>query len=168
MSEAISAKPAWQQRLNELLPLYGHRNWIVVADSAYPVQSQPGVETLVTGADQVELVGAVRDAIAACKHVRAHVKVDAELAYVHESDAPGVEEYRRKVGALLADEEVTPMLHMDLITQVDKASVLFSMLVLKTDLTLPYSSVFFELDCGYWNAEAEKRTREAVQAAQAK
>lgn len=160
--------PAWQQRLNELLPLYGHRNWIVVADSAYPVQSQTGVETMVTHANHVDLVRAVRDAIAASSHVRAHVKLDAELAYVQESDAPGVTEYRDQVNALLAGEEVMPIPHIDLITQVDTASVLFSMLVLKTDLTLPYSSVFFELDCGYWNAEAEKRTRQAMQAAQKK
>src|ERR1039458_10655620 len=30
------------------------------------------------------------------------------------------------------------------------------MLLIKTDMTIPYTSVFFELDCGYWNAEAEQ------------
>jgi len=33
-----------------LLPLFGHRNWIVVADSAYPAHSMPGIETIVSGA----------------------------------------------------------------------------------------------------------------------
>ncbi len=29
----------WQQRLSERLPLLGHRNWIVIADSAYPCRA---------------------------------------------------------------------------------------------------------------------------------
>jgi hypothetical protein len=32
-------------------------------------------------------------------------------------------------------------------------------------MTLPYVSVFFELDCGYWNADAEQILREAIQSA---
>ncbi len=165
---ATSAVPAWRQRLNELLPLYGHRNWIVVADSAYPVQSQPGVETIVTGGDHLEVVRTVRDAIAASRHVRALVRVDKELAFIKESDSPGIGAYRRKLNKLLAGASVTPILHLELIGQIDKASTLFSVLVLKTNLTIPYSSVFFEIDCGYWSAEAEKRIRDAMQAAQSK
>jgi hypothetical protein len=33
----------WKQQLKDLLPLFGHRNWIVVADSAYPAQSRSGI-----------------------------------------------------------------------------------------------------------------------------
>jgi hypothetical protein len=32
-------------------------------------------------------------------------------------------------------------------------------LILKTDLTLPYTSVFIELDCGYWGPEKEQALR---------
>lgn len=155
----------WEQRLHALLPLYGHRNWIVVADSAYPVQSQPGVETIVTGADHLEIVRKVRDAIAASRHVRAHIRVDKEFAFVAEADSPGIGAYRSQLNEILAGAHLTPIPHIDLIGQIDQASTLFSMLVLKTDLTIPYSSVFFELDCGYWNAEAEQRTRQAMLAA---
>jgi hypothetical protein len=31
-----------------------------------------------------------------------------------------------------------------------------------TNLTLPYTSVFLELDCGYWSPEAEQRLRDAI------
>src|SRR5665213_988847 len=41
---AQQQKP-WTMVLDERLPLYGHRNWIVIADSAYPLQSAPGIET---------------------------------------------------------------------------------------------------------------------------
>jgi len=33
---------------------------------------------------------------------------------------------------------------------------------LKTNMTIPYTSVFFELDCGYWHPGAEERLREAM------
>ena len=35
-------------------------------------------------------------------------------------------------------------------------------------MTIPYTSVFFELDCGYWNAGAEQRLREAIAASESK
>ena len=30
-------------------PVMGHRNWVVVADLAYPAQSRAGIETIATG-----------------------------------------------------------------------------------------------------------------------
>jgi hypothetical protein len=39
---------------------------------------------------------------------------------------------------------------------------LFRVLVVKTNMRIPYTSVFFELDCGYWNAHAEKQLRAAM------
>jgi len=35
----------------------------------------------------------------------------------------------------------------------------FNVLIIKTNLTLPYTSVFFQLECGYWNAAAEENLR---------
>ena len=46
----------WQVRLREELPLLGHRNWIAVVDSAYPLQTSTGIETVNTNADQLEVV----------------------------------------------------------------------------------------------------------------
>jgi hypothetical protein len=34
--------------------------------------------------------------------------------------------------------------------------------VLKTEATIPYSSVFIQLDCGYWDANKEKKLREKM------
>ena len=35
----LIAQSNWQARVNESIPLLGHRNWILVVDSAYPLQS---------------------------------------------------------------------------------------------------------------------------------
>jgi hypothetical protein len=34
--------------------------------------------------------------------------------------------------------------------------------MIKTDLALPYTTVFMELDCGYWSPENEAKMREAM------
>lgn len=81
------AQSGWQQKVNEELPLMGHRNWIVIVDSAYPLQSSSGVETIETGAGQLAVVDYVLDALKHSQHVRPLVHTDKELAYVPERDA---------------------------------------------------------------------------------
>ena len=163
-----STQPDWEWKLDALLPLYGHRNWIVVADSAYPAQSKPGIETLVAGEDQVPVVKRVLNAIAAAKHVRANVYTDRELGFVAENDAPGIEDYRRQLDAVLYGARVQQIPHEQIIAKLDKSAEVFCILIIKTNMTIPYTSVFFELDCGYWSAEAEDRLRQAIQLSDSK
>lgn len=157
-----SATPEWEHRLNELLPLYGHRNWVVIADAAYPAQSKPGIETIVADADQIEVVRVVLDAITAARHIRPNVYADKELGFVAEKDAPGVMEYRHQLDELVYNSSVTYLPHEQIIAKLDKSAEVFRILLIKTEMTIPYTSVFFELDCGYWNVDAEQRLRQAM------
>jgi L-fucose mutarotase/ribose pyranase (RbsD/FucU family) len=161
-------KPDWKRELRALLPLLGHRNWIVVADSAYPAQSKPGIETMVSGAGQIEVARGVLDAIAASKHVRANIYLDQELQFVLERDAPGVSRYRTQLAELLKSAKTTTLAHEQIIAKLDQAAQTFRVLIIKTDLTVPYTSIFFELDCGYWSAGAEQRLRQSMAASATK
>lgn len=152
---------SWRNTIKERLPEYGHRNWIVVADSAYPKQSAPGIETLYTGQGQLEVLKTVLDEIEKAPHVQAVVMLDAELDSVSEKDAPGVGLYRSHLKQLLKGKRVNVMKHEDIISKLDEGAKLFNILLLKTDMTLPYTSVFLQLDCGYWDAEREARLRKA-------
>jgi len=58
--------------------------------------------------------------------------------------------------------EVTLSNNEEIISKLDEAGKTFHILVLKTTLTIPYTSVFIRLECGYWGADAEKRLREAM------
>src|ERR1017187_7385010 len=158
----------WKTQRSAILPLFGHRNWIVVADSAYPAQSKPGVETIVSGADQLHVVQHVLDAIAACSHIRANVYADRELGFVSEVDAPGIEDYRKQLDAILHGARVEYFPHDKIIAKLDQSAQVFSILLIKTEMTIPYTSVFFELDCGYWNADAEQRLRQLIAASDSK
>ncbi len=148
--------------VGERLPTYGHRNWVVIVDSAYPAQTRGGIETVVTGADQLTAVKVVLDEFAKAKHVRPVVYLDAELPHIGEQDAPGIGKYRDDLGKLLGDRKPQSLPHEQIIAKLDKAGESFRVLVLKTNLTLPYTSVFLELDCGYWSPDAERRLREAM------
>jgi L-fucose mutarotase/ribose pyranase (RbsD/FucU family) len=161
------AASAWEKHLIELLPLYGHRNWIVVADSAYPAHSSAGIETIYAGVDQIEAVSKVFDAITESTHLRANIYLDQELASVAEHYAPGVLDYRGKLERLFGTA-VRQLPHEQIIARLDQAAQAFSILVIKTSMAIPYTSVFFELDCGYWTVEAELRLRKSMKSTRKK
>lgn len=156
----LAAQPtSWQTKVDEDLPYLGHRNWILIVDSAYPLQSSPGVETVETKADQLEVIRYVLGAISRSIHVRPDIFMDAELPYVQEEDAPGATAYRDAIDKLLDGQDIHSELHEHLINQVDEAGRLVHVLVLKTRLAVPYSSVFIRLNCKYWGDDAEERLR---------
>ena len=69
----------WQQQLNEELPLLGHRNWIAIVDSAYPLQTSEGIETIETNGDQLDIVRRVLHQLTEAPHLRPVVFTDEEL-----------------------------------------------------------------------------------------
>ncbi len=156
------APSGWQRRVAAELPLLGHRNWIVVADSAYPAQSRAGIDTIYIGGDQAAAVSEVLKMVERAKHVRSIVYLDKELKSVAEADAPGVDSYRGALKARLGDRPFQTLPHESIIAKLDEAAKTFRVIILKTDCTIPYTSVFVELDCGYWSAEKEQRLRNTL------
>ena len=152
----------WEQQLKNFLPLLGHRNWIVVADSAYPHQSAPGIRTLVANADQLTVASWVLKEIAAFDHVQPCVYIDREIEFISEDDAIGISHYRAQLAQLLKNIGTTRLPHDDIIARLDCQARTFSIVIIKTSMKLPYTSIFIELQCGYWSAEAEARLRSAM------
>ena len=72
----------------------------------------------------------------------------------------GVTAYRNSLGKVLdGGGKVTFLPHEELISKLDSVSKLYQVVVIKTALTLPYTSIFFELDCKYWDAVREVTIR---------
>ncbi len=80
----------WETVLDKRLPLYGHRNWIVIADSAYPAQARERIETVLSSDDPFDVVRRTLEKIRSSSHVKPSVVVDQELELIAENDAPGV------------------------------------------------------------------------------
>jgi len=154
---------SWRAELDDTLPLLGHRNWIAVVDSAYPLQTASGLRVVYVEADTLEVVGTVLEAVDTSGHVRATVFLDTELEAVADVDSPGIGAYREGLGRLLAGRDVQHLPHEAILGRLDGAGREFAVLVLKTPLELPYTSVFVRLDCGYWSDDAEARLRAALE-----
>jgi L-fucose mutarotase/ribose pyranase (RbsD/FucU family) len=154
------ARPAWLEKLETALPVFGHRNWIVVADSAYPAHSSTAIETVLATGNHTEVLRAVLKRIDAAAHLSGTVYVDAELAAVAEEDAPGVSAYRQELDRMLSGR-VRAAAHDEIIAKLDAARR-FRVLIIKTPMRIPYTSVFIELGCGYWTPEAEAKLRTAL------
>lgn len=152
----------WQKLVSERLPLYGHRNWIVIADSAYPAQSREGIETVVAGTDQMTVLRGVMSILARAKHVAPAAYVDQELQFLDEKDAPGIDVYRDQLNVLFSGKAPQQLPHETIINKLDQVSQTFRVLIIKTNMTLPYTSVFLQLDCAYWPPDAEKRLRDRM------
>ncbi len=157
-SISANAVPEWKLELSRWLPLYGHRNWIVVADSAYPAQSNPGIQTIVANGSHLEVLRQVFAAVERSGHVKANVYTDHELSFLKEDDAAGVSSYRNALAEIVGERRRT-LPHEETIAKLDRAAQLFRVLIIKTDMKIPYTSVFLELDCAYWNESAEQRLR---------
>ncbi len=149
----------WKTILTERLPLYGHRNWIVVADSAYPAQASEGIETIVSGADHFDVLKTVLAALGASKHVTPIIYTDQELKFLTDANAAGVSDYRRQFASMLGDRKINSLPHEQIISKLGQVSQSFRVLIIKSNLTIPYTSVFLQLDCAYWSAEDEARLR---------
>jgi hypothetical protein len=156
---AMPESSNWKADVEKTVKLFGHRNWIVVADAAYPQQSHPAIRTIYADADHLEVVEFVNNLIVSSKHVTAQISLDKELAYVPERAAPGVEAYRVGLDKLLAGKPSNKVLHEDIINELDASAKLFNVLIIKTNLAIPYTSVFFRLECGYWDAASEQSLR---------
>lgn len=159
---SIFAQSDWEEDFTKNLPVYGHRNWILVADAAYPIQVKPGIETIYTGEDQIDVLNKVLSSINDAPNISPELFLDIEIDYVPEKDYSGLKNYKRQLDKLFKDEKVTKLMHEDLLKMVDEAGQNFKVLVLKTNLTIPYTSVFIRLDCGYWNTVQEDQMRKSM------
>lgn len=154
----INKEYSWKDRLIADLPLLGHRNWIVVVDMAYPLQTQAGIKTIYTDAPYMDVLAFVYRKIEKAPHIKAAIYQDAELQYMDESMAAGIDSLRSQMKALLGDR-IKFLLHDQLIARIDEVSRTFNVVILKTKQTIAYTSTFFELDCNYWDSDKENGLR---------
>ena len=155
----------WKTLLAQRLTTYGHRNWIIVADSAFPAYSEAGIETIVVDQDLPSVLDYVVNAISSSKHVRATAFLDQELQFVREDDYPGVMQLRQRIKGALNKATVSTIPHSEVLSKIDAAGKTFRILFIKTNATVPYTSVYMRLDCGYMTDEVERRIREDVERA---
>jgi hypothetical protein len=158
---APATTPSWKDELKADIPLLGHRNWIVITDMAYPLQTAPGIKTIYTGESYIDVLDFVYKEIEHAPHIKAAIYQDKELSCLEETDAAGIDALRGQMKILSGDRFI-PVPHDELIARLDEVSRMFNVIILKSNLTIPYTSTFFELDCKYWESDKEKALREKM------
>ncbi|WP_298707224.1 hypothetical protein [Chitinophaga sp.] len=161
-AKAPENKTSWRQQLADQLPALGHRNWIVVADQAFPELQSPGITYINSGERLLPVLKEVLAMVKEPGHVTPILYRDKELGFITETQSEGIGAFRDSVKALLAGSSVQEMLHDSVFAKLDAVANLFRVVVVKTDEKLPYTSVLMELDCAYWNGEKEAALRQKM------
>ncbi len=152
----------WKGSVSRQVNQLGYRNWIVIAEASFPAHNRPGFRQVNSSAEVPEVVDFVLNSIEQTQHVRPRVYLTRELRSVENDFAPGIDELRNQIIASLHGHESTELDQQSLITLLESANQSFDVLVIRTATALPYSSVFMELQPGYWDAESEERLRQRI------
>jgi L-fucose mutarotase/ribose pyranase (RbsD/FucU family) len=152
----------WKGSVNQQVNQLGYRNWIVVSEASFPAHSRPGTRQVISDAEVPEVVDYVLHAMEETQHVRPRIYLTREMRSVENDFAPGIDTMRENIRASLHGHEPTELDQQSLITLLESANQSYDVLVIRTPTALPYTSVFLELQPGYWDAESEDRLRERI------
>ncbi|QTN33370.1 hypothetical protein HZ994_13950 [Akkermansiaceae bacterium] len=152
----------WRGSVNSQVNQLGYRNWIVVSEASFPAHSRVGVRQVNADAEVPEVVDYVLNALERTQNVRPKVYLTREMRAVENDFAPGIDQMRHQIAESLHGHEPTELDQQSLITLLESANQSYDVLVIRTPTALPYTSVFLELQPGYWDAESEDRLRERI------
>ena len=154
---------SWQGAVDHLAGQLGYRNWIVISEASFPAQNRPGIHHVTAPVEVPEALDYVLQTLEQTENVRPQLYLARELRSVENDYAPGIEEMRKKIQKALHAHETTELDQQSLLTLLEDANRSFNVLVIRTQTALPYSSVFLELQPGYWDAASEARLRERIE-----
>jgi D-ribose pyranose/furanose isomerase RbsD len=152
----------WQTAVGNQVAQLGYRNWIVVAEASFPAHNRSGIRQVSAGVEIPEALEHVLFALETTQHVSPRIYLPRELRAMENDYAPGIDAYRKRLKASLHGHEAVELDHESLEVLLADANRSFDVLVLRTTTALPYSSVFIELQPGYWDAESEQRLRSKI------
>jgi|SRR5215217_1091175 len=153
----------WKSKFYEKLPMLGHRNWILVVDKAFPEQNAAGIEYIYANENLNAVLKQVLSQVNQSGHVKPIIYQDKELNFITEEQASGVTELKSAIKSTIGNQPVQTLLHDSVFKKLDTESKLFKVLVIKTNEVIPYTSVFLQLDCAYWNGDKEVQLRKSIQ-----
>ena len=157
------ASRPWLGTIRSELGHLGARNWVVIGEAAFPIQSRQGVRVIQLDADIPDVLEGIEDVIEEKHHVKPRVYVTAELESVPYDYAPGVRAYKKRLNEALHGREPMRLDNDMLMHLLNDTSKTYRVLVIKTRTALPYSTVFIELGSGYWDAESESVLRQNIE-----
>ncbi len=154
---------SWKGAVDRQAGQLGYRNWIVIAEASFPAHSRPGMRQVNASAEIPEVVDYVLQTLEQTESVKPQMYVTRELRAVENDFAPGIDEHRKLLQNSLHGHETTELDQQSLLTLLEDANRSFDVLVIRTPTALPYTSVFLELQPGYWDVDSEARLRDRIE-----
>ncbi len=152
----------WKGNVNRQVNLLGNRNWIVICEASFPAHNRPGFRQVNADEEIPEVLDYVLNALEETQNVRPKIFLTREMRAVENDFAPGIDQIRQRINGALHGHESTELDQGSLLTLIESANERFDVLVIRTPTALPYTSVFLELQPGYWDAESEDRLRDRI------
>lgn len=153
----------WLRALKSEIEGLGALNWIVITDSSFPAFGNSVSHTIISPSDLPSTLHEVIQAMDGSGHVQPRVYMTRESQELEESFAPGITHHRQQLNTALHGYEAYALPEDSLRMLTLEAGQKYRILVIKTQTTLPYTSVFLELESGYWDSEAETTLRKQME-----
>ena len=84
----------WDEILEQQVQLLGHQNWHVVVDTAYTLQSSPGITTILSNKNHFETIKKSMPILNNQQHIKPNIFLDQEIDYVAENQVNRIGEFR--------------------------------------------------------------------------
>ncbi|MES2995574.1 MAG: hypothetical protein V4733_02065 [Verrucomicrobiota bacterium] len=154
----------WQREIDARVARIGYRNWIVITEASFPTHSRPGITQITVPVEIPDATDYVLRSLEKTEHLRPKIYLARELRAVENDFAPGIDHLRQRIGESLHGHDPTELDHNSLLTLLNDARRSFEITLIRTPTALPYSSVFMELQPGYWDPDSESRLRDRLEA----
>lgn len=156
---------SWQSAVDEQALRLGYRNWIIIAEASFPAYNRNGIKQVTAPVEIPLALDYVMNALERTQHVRPKIYVTRELRALENDYAPGIDEYRNTITAAMHGHQPHQLDQSSLLAIIEDVNQSYNVLVVRTATALPYSSIFLELQPGYWDADAEDHLREHLKQA---
>jgi len=122
----------------------GYGNWIIIADASYPFLENQSIRTITVDEEIPVIVDQVLVAIEKAQHTKPNFFLPRELRSVRNDQAPGIDLFRKDLEKAMHGYQARELEIAILNNLVSETAEKFTVLVIKTRTTLPYSSVFLD------------------------
>jgi len=154
--------PLWANAVDAEIKALGSYNWIIIADASFPALSTKGSHILVTPTNISGALDYTIQSIESLSHVRPRIYATRESLELSEANAPGIKSHTKAIQKAIAGRETINLSERTIKRLVLEAGKKYRILIIKTESTLPYSSIYLELESGYWDSEAETALRKGM------
>ncbi|GAA5493925.1 hypothetical protein Rhal01_00077 [Rubritalea halochordaticola] len=160
-----SSKPPalWVKALDSEINSLGALNWIIVTDSSFPALGNSVSHTIISPTDLPSTLHEVIQSMESSGHVKPRIYVTRESQELQEDYAPGITRHREKLHEALHGYEAYALPESTMRSIVLESGKKYRILVIKSQTSLPYTSVYVELESGYWDSESETALRKHME-----